>query len=845
MANRSTRWFGGMVAVGLVAAGIWQCGLLRSQSRTESTPAVAAAAPAPKTASPAAKTAALPDAPELPPIGSPAKGPRVVILGFDGASYHLAKAFMDAGLMPNCAKLAASGTFAPLGSANPAESPVAWASVNTGQNPGKTNIFGFIRRIITYSADPKNKDVEVGRIDATIGYNRNEEVAMPGGNGKMPVVSNDLRCKNFWDLLDAAGLESRVLQAACNFPAEGGPHTRLLSGLSTPDVRGGPGTFLLYTSSDFDFVRGTGNGGEVMKFRAVCPKCKSKGFTFASGCKKCQDDNRIGYFETRIPGPDNFVQSQKWSEQRAELDKRLAAASDKDKPALTKERQKLLNDIAAWKKDSRTTTVPLIGWIDRKARTIKFELGGRQFTVKEGEWSDYVPITFNIEGAFPAKATAHLHVSKCREDGPDPDEIRFYLPAITAAADDPAPNYPVAAPRSFGKELVGEVGYFDTIGWACQTHALKDTEISDASFMSAIWDTVQWRRKMLLAELAKPDWSTLFQVFGETDRVSHMMYRFFDEKHPQYSAAESAKTCKFGDREIAMKDAIPAIYQEVDKTIGLVADMIAKGSLGECTLMVCSDHGFSPFREEVDLNSWLVDQGFMTEVPPEPGQELQREYLSQYVDWSKTKAYSLGIGTIYLNLKGREPAGIVDPADADRVSDEIIAKMLAYRNPNAKASEDPKAYVSANDPQVFKGAWKRSEFLAGPYAGDIRDAKGRCVEGAADLQVGFNFGYRVGWSTPLGSRNPNGIVMKNTNRWSGDHTSVHPYLVRGIFFSTRKMAVDGAPQLQDLAPTTLVMLGQKVPDDMDGHVIPLTGCEEAAKTHAGGKANRESLVPPK
>ena len=103
----------------------------------------------------------------------------------------------------------------------------------------------------------------------------------------------------------------------------------------------------------------------------------------------------------------------------------------------------------------------------------------------------------------------------------------------------------------------------------------------------------------------------------------------------------------------------------------------------------------------------------------------------------------------------------------------------------------------------------------------------------------------MGWSTPLGSRSTKGIVLKNTNRWSGDHTSVHPYLVRGIFFSTRKMAADGAPHLQDLAPTTLVMLGQKVPDDMDGHVIPLTGCEEAAKAHAGGKANRESLVPPK
>ena len=842
MVKRSALWFGGVVATGLVAAGVWQCGALHSQPPTPPAVHVAAAA-APGNAAPAKLP---PPASDLPAIGTPAKGPRVVIIGFDGASYHLATQFMAAGLMPNCVKLAESGSFAPLGSANPAESPVAWASVNTGQNPGKTNIFGFIRRVISYRPDRKNPGMEIGDVGATIGYYRDEEAALPGGDGaaKMPVISNDLRCKNFWDLLDAAGLESRVLQAACNFPATGGPHTRLLSGLSTPDVRGGPGTFLLYTNGDFEFERGTDNGGDVLKFRAVCPKCKSKSFSFTSGCKKCQDDNRVGYFETRIPGPDNFVQAKKWDDQRKALEKRLAEASEKDKTAVTKERQKLLNDVAAWEKDKKKTAVPLAGWIDRKARTIKFELAGKQFTVSEGGWSEYVPITFEIEGAFPVKATAHLHVSQCNEESKNSDEIRFYLPAVTAAADDPAPNMQVASPRSYGKDLVGEVGYFDTIGWACQTHALKDTEIGDAAFMSAIWDTVQWRRKMLLSELGKPDWSTLFQVFGETDRVCHMMYRFFDEKHPQYSATESAKTCKFGDREIAMKDAIPAIYQEVDRTIGLVADLIAKGSLGDCTLMVCSDHGFSPFREEVDLNSWLLDQGFLAELPSN-GTELQRKYLSGYVDWSKTKAYSIGIGTIYLNLKGREPNGIVEPADADKVCDELIAKMLAWQNPNATKSDDPKAYLSANEPQVFKGAWKRGEFLAGPYAADIRDAKGRCVEGAADIQVGFNFGYRVGWSTPLGSRSTKGIVLKNTNRWSGDHTSVHPYLVRGIFFSTRKMAADGAPHLQDLAPTTLVMLGQKVPDDMDGHVIPLTGCEEAAKAHAGGKANRESLVPPK
>src|SRR4030095_15604171 len=100
MVKRSALWFGGVVATGLVAAGLWQCSLLRSQPPTlPPTPVVTAAAAAPSAAAPA--KVPLP-APDLPAIGTPAKGPRVVIIGFDGASFDLAQRFMDAGLMPNC-----------------------------------------------------------------------------------------------------------------------------------------------------------------------------------------------------------------------------------------------------------------------------------------------------------------------------------------------------------------------------------------------------------------------------------------------------------------------------------------------------------------------------------------------------------------------------------------------------------------------------------------------------------------------------------------------------------------------------------------------------------------------
>lgn len=818
---RTARW----IATSLAALALLATAAVAMRPRgATAEPSVLAAAPLTAVAATGSERALVP------------AGSRVVLLGFDGASHHLAEQFIGEGRMPWAKKLMEQGAFLPLGSANPSESPVAWASVNSGQNPGKTNIFGFIRRTFRWSdlTDDKGQPKLVGSVIPTIGYSRNADLAFRDGF-TMPSHQNDLAVKNFWDLLDGAGLSSRVLQAACNYPAVGGPNTKLLAGLSVPDVRGGPGTYLVYTNSEWEFNRSTGNGGQVLKYKVVCPKCKNKSFSFTKGCSKCADGNKVGYFETKLSGPENFVEAQKWERKLDELQKAFAAAKDgtPEKQQLTKDLNTAKNDKKKWETEKGNASVPLTGLVDKAAGTIEFTLAGQTVKLAEGEWSPYIPVTFDVEGAFAVKAAAHLHVSQCNATAED---VKFYLPAITAAADATPPNMPITSPREFGAELVKDVGYFDTIGWSCQTHALKDSEINDLSFMSAIWDTIQWRRKMLVAQLDKDDWRTLFQVFGETDRVCHMMYRFFDPKHPQYNADEAAKLIRFGPREIAAKDAIAAVYEELDKTIGIVMERLEAGKLGDCTLMVCSDHGFSSFREEVELNAWLVDQGFMTLKTEPDGKPTSNKSFLGYIDWAKTKAYSVGIGTIYLNLKGREPNGAVDPKDYDKVCDELIAKMLAYKNPNA---------ASTNDPQVFKGAWKRSDYLAGPFATDLRDDKGRCTEGAADLQVGFNFGYRVGWGTAMGDRSKDAIVFPNKNRWSGDHTSVHPHLVRGIFFSNRKVAAGAALHLQDLAPTILALHGVAVPSDMDGHLIPLPGLEELAKKHQGGTANREALIAPK
>src|SRR5262245_57819556 len=155
------------------------------------------------------------------------------------------------------------------------------------------------------------------------------------------------------------------------------------------------------------------------------------------------------------------IRSRQWSERIAALQKSFDdvtgtdEAAIKQKADLQKQLQKLKNDQQTWKKEHEYATFPLKGWIDRKARTIKFDVGSREVVVKEGEWSDYLPIVFEVENAFPVKASAHLHVAQCNDVGKNADEVRFYLPAITVAADDEPPNMPITSPRDFGKELVG------------------------------------------------------------------------------------------------------------------------------------------------------------------------------------------------------------------------------------------------------------------------------------------------------------------------------------------------------------------------------------------------------
>jgi predicted AlkP superfamily phosphohydrolase/phosphomutase len=190
----------------------------------------------------------------------------------------------------------------------------------------------------------------------------------------------------------------------------------------------------------------------------------------------------------------------------------------------------------------------------------------------------------------------------------------------------------------------------------------------------------------------------------------------------------------------------------------------------------------------VHLNGWLHHPGLLVlrdgVSPGEAAGEFFRE-----VDWSRTRAYALGIGGIYLNRAGREAQGIVPPADAAALADSIATGLSGLPDP-------------ARGAVAVRSVTRREAVYRGPYA-----------EQSPDLMVNCAAGYRASWTTALGGV-PADLLEDNVKRWSGDHI-VDPALVPGVLFMNQSFAGESA-RLVDLAPTILTALGVPVPSVMEG-----------------------------
>jgi predicted AlkP superfamily phosphohydrolase/phosphomutase len=251
-----------------------------------------------------------------------------------------------------------------------------------------------------------------------------------------------------------------------------------------------------------------------------------------------------------------------------------------------------------------------------------------------------------------------------------------------------------------------------------------------------------------------------------------MLWRYADPDHPGYVEDDQ------------LLNGIRVLYQEMDNALGRVMESIDD----DTTLIVMSDHGFCPFYRGVNLNTWLLENGYVTLKDPSKRGRSTIPFAN--VDWSKTTAYALGLNGLYVNLKGREERGIVNPGpEHQALLDRLERDLLAIRDPQ-------------NDEQVVTLVVQTA-----------RDFHGPGMEVGPDIIVGYNWGYRSSWKSPLGEF-PEGVFVDNLDAWSGDHSVDHRH-VPGVLLSNRRITMDD-PALYDLSVAILDHYGVEKPSQMIG-----------------------------
>ena len=609
---------------------------------------------------------------------------KVIFLGLDGLDPKLTDRFLAEGKLPNLARLKEQGSYSRLRTTFPALSPVAWSTFATGVNPAKHNIFDFLNR---------NMKSYVPELAAA-------KVHKPGrilkiGRLRIPLSPSHVELKRksqpFWKILGQQQIGSTIIRVPITFPPDKF-NGRLLSAMSTPDLRGTQGSFSQFTTRI----------GEA---------------TFESGSRYPLTRTETG-FEGMLEGPDDVLLE-----------------------------------------NGGPMRIPLR--IRVEGKTPMLEIQDASYKLEPGVYTPWVKLKFKAALGIKVNGIARFLVTETTP--------HFSLYVSPIQIDPEKPALPISHPPYYAAYLAKLIGAYSTLGMAEDTWALNEGVIDEDEFLKQSYLLMEEREAMFRNALAKTRRGVVACVFDTSDRVQHMFYRFLHEDH-----ADSRHAGTIAD-----------LYQRMDRLVGLALDHVDPDTV----LFVLSDHGFCSFRRGINLNAWLRDNGYL--VMEEGATESGRYFKG--VDWSRTRAYTLGLGGLYLNLKGREAQGIVNPgAEAEGLKQELIQKLQKLRD-------------EERDTIGIRAVYATNALYRGPYLAE-----------APDLIVGYNEGYRTSWDAAVGKVTA-GVFEDNCKAWSGDH-SVDPELVPGVLFSNRKIEAQD-PGIEDMAPTVLQLFGVARPAWMEGRPV--------------------------
>ncbi|MBI3646661.1 MAG: alkaline phosphatase family protein [Acidobacteriales bacterium] len=428
----------------------------------------------------------------------------------------------------------------------------------------------------------------------------------------------------------------------------------------------------------------------------------------------------------------------------------------------------LIGPENTFRKNSPPATEPFTVDVDPLEPVARVSFQNQQFVLKEGEWSGWVPVEFQLVPFIGnVKGICRFFLKQAHP------RFQLYVSPINIDPENPA--LPISTPSGYSRDLAKEIGEYHTQGIAEDTKALSDGVLDDKEYLEQARTVLAEHRRAFDAEFPKFRQGLFFFYFSSLDLNGHMMWRLTDPRHPAYDPTLAAQ---YGN-------ALEEFYQQIDQVLGEVLRKID----ADTTLLVLSDHGFAPYRRSFNLNTWLLNNGYIT---LEAGSTPDANQPFAEVDWSRTRAYALGLNGLYVSQRGREREGIVEPGQADALLREIRQKLLEIRDPK-------------DNSQVITRVDLASEAYQGPYA-----------RTGPDALVGYNRGYRAGWRTILGAFPPD-VLEDNTNAWSGDHCMDYTK-VPGVLLSNRKIDAQN-PALTDIAPTILAEFGIAKTKDMMGQSV--------------------------
>jgi predicted AlkP superfamily phosphohydrolase/phosphomutase len=379
--------------------------------------------------------------------------------------------------------------------------------------------------------------------------------------------------------------------------------------------------------------------------------------------------------------------------------------------------------------------------------TARLHIGDEMLDLCVGRWSPIIELSFRLGFLVSVRAVTRLILTQT-----EPDVRLYALPLQIHPLHSP---WRYGTPGAFVRRAWRACGPFLTLGMPQDTTGLEDGCISDEQFLTLCEDIHQAREDVLWHHLDAFREGVLASVFDSLDRIQHVFWR---------------------DRP----DIVERWYAKLDDLVGRVNMRLSEMDGQPGRLLVVSDHSIAEFAYKVDLNRWLIEQGYLVPRETSAAGDLGD------VDWARSTAYALGLNSLYLNLIGREGLGCVARERRDALLGELKCALLEWQGPDGR--------------RVIRHVWRQEEAFSGPYAPD-----------GPDLVIGYNTGYRASSQTGLG-RWADEVLEANTDRWNCDHC-MDPKVVPGVVFCTDGLGGLDQPSYRDFPQLAVGM----VPED---HALP-------------------------